>query len=119
MTTEQHYGDHMPVATYAPAHFDSSLHGRGRWCDLAAPPGRDAVRIFTDDQDRLGMIQLSDTRESALLAATLGDAWRAAKAAGTPASVAFDYWADRAGQTVAAGPVQTGSLEMLSPERPG
>lgn len=113
-----HYGDIGPVPVYEPDRYASDLHGRGRWVVLQAPLGSAAVRLFTDDRDRLGYMQVGDQREAIDLAQTLNAALRGAKVAGAKATDVFDHWAAMALPTVGAGPVETGDLELLSPTPP-
>jgi hypothetical protein len=111
----QHFGDHQPETVYSPERYASDLHGRGRTFVLQSPLGVPAVRMFTDDRERLGYMQVGDHREAIDLALSLNQALVQAKAAGARTSDVFDYWAQRATPTLGAGPVTVGDLELLSP----
>lgn len=112
----QHIGDHLPEPVYQPEHYASDLHGHGRWVMLEAPPGTPAVRLFTDDHDRLGVMQVGTSQTAAHLVATLTTALRGAHKAGATTSDVFDYWAASSGPYVAAGEVVVGDLELLTPK---
>jgi hypothetical protein len=107
--------DYKPTEVLAAPHYDATLEGRGRNVVLQSPLGVAAIRLYTDDRERLGFLYAGDHPEAIALGNALQQALMGAKAAGAEASVVFDYWAQRATPTVGAGPVETGDLELLSP----
>lgn len=111
----QHFGDHQPETVYQPAHYDGSLQGPGRWFTLEQPLGHPVATIYTDDQERLGFLQVGDDDTTILACEVLGDAFRGAAAVGASVTDVFDYWAGRATPVQGAGPVTQGSLENLTP----
>ena len=114
----QHYGDHRPVTIYQPPHFDSTLHGQGRWFDLEHPLGRVVATIYTDDRERLGFLQRADDDLAIAVCQTLGAAFRGASKVSARTTDVFEYWAGRATQVQGAGPVRSGRLETLLPPDP-
>jgi hypothetical protein len=96
---------------YAPAFYRGRLTGRGRWVPLYAHGDLLGV-VWTDDDDGLGF--LSQTPAGISRTPELAQAFSRAKAAGTPASDVFDYYASLAGMGLSAGPVESGSLDTLA-----
>lgn len=101
---------HLETA-YAPAFYRDPMTGPGRWFVLYAH-GHPLGLIWTNDADGLGFIPAND----AGIARTpeLAQAFSRAKAAGTPATDVFAYYADLAGLGLQAGEVRTGTLDTLA-----
>jgi hypothetical protein len=107
--------DYKPSEVRSAPHYDATLVGRGRNVVLQSPLGVPAVRLYTDDRDVLGFLQVGEHPEAIHLVQGLSQALMGAKAAGAPASAVFDWWAARVTETIGAGAVETGDLELLSP----
>lgn len=107
--------DYKPEAIRSARHYDGSLQGRGRSVVLSTPLGRPAVRLFTDDKDRLGYMQVSDHPEAIALAQTLAQALLGARYADATTTDVFDHWAQMEGPQIGAGEIVVGDLELLSP----
>ena len=107
--------DYQPAEVRSAPHYDARLVGRGRNVVLQSPLGVPAVRLYTDDRATLGFLQVGEHPEAIHLVQGLSQALMGAKAAGSPTTAVFDWWAARATETIGAGPVETGDLELLSP----
>lgn len=114
-----HYGDHRAVPEYRPDRYDVTAEGPGRWVTLEAPLGRPVAIIYTNDRDVLGyrLAPMEDNPGAAAMGTVLTDAFLGAKAADTPVTVVFDYWAGLASQSWGAGPVAKGDLGEM-PQHP-
>jgi hypothetical protein len=99
--------------------YDPVLEGPGRWCMLEAPLGRAIGTVWTSDRGGLGFLPVRLDENAAVVAFTSEFVVNAQRAwaDGVPASVAFDWWAGRASQGLAARPVVAGDLTDLAAVR--
>jgi len=110
------YGDPLWRTQWAPKQYAAGpLEGPGRWVTIQSPIGVPAAILWTDDREILAFraADMADNPDGPAMADTLGQALRSARAAGTPASSVFDWWAGQASMGLAAGAVTTGDLSEL------
>lgn len=116
-TPGQHYGDLVLEPQRDVKRWDTTLEGPGRWVALEVPQGSPVGLLWTDGRDRLGFLPVTPQRnpQAPAFTQTIGDALRGARYAGARAADVFAWWAQRDGQSMAAGNVVEGDLETLQP----